>query len=74
MRILEEGQLKGAFEGFRNWDTVFEFFAGGKWKQNEYRYHYQYAFMPHAKVVEESGQMLLYVDGIADPIQVVRVY
>jgi hypothetical protein len=46
MAIVEEGQLKGSFKGFKNRDTVFEFNAGrGKWRQNEYKYHYHYAYM-----------------------------
>jgi len=28
MAIIEQGQLKGAFKGFHNMETVFEFFSG----------------------------------------------
>jgi hypothetical protein len=73
MSVVKEGQLKGAFRGFHNRDTLFEFREGGSWRQNEYRYQYQYAYMPHAKVIQDYGRYLLYVDGMPNPIEVVNV-
>jgi hypothetical protein len=73
MSIIVDGQLKGAFKGFKNCETVFEFFGGGKWRQNEYKYQYHYAYMPRAKVIDRSGAYYLQVDGIAESVQVVRV-
>jgi len=73
MSVVEDGQLKGAFKGFKNRDTIFEFHAGGKWRQNEYRYLYHYAYMPSAKVVDEGGRNLLYVDGVDEPVEVKRI-
>ncbi len=32
MAIVEEGQLKGSFKGFKDRETVFEFHGGGKWR------------------------------------------
>ena len=43
MAVIEEGDLRGAFKGFRNRDTIFEFMYGNKWKQNQYKYNYFYA-------------------------------
>ena len=74
MSIVEEGQLKGSFRGFRNRDTVFEFYGGrGKWRQNEYRYHYHYAYMPRAKVLQTARGYEIEVDGMNDRVQVVRL-
>ncbi|HVL69409.1 MAG TPA: hypothetical protein VM364_19280 [Vicinamibacterales bacterium] len=74
MAIVEEGQLKGSFKGFRNRDTVFEFYGSrGKWRQNEYKYHYYYAYMPHARVVEAGGGYEIEVEGMNDRVQVVRL-
>jgi hypothetical protein len=73
MSIIEEGQLRGAFKGFHNRETVFEFHGGGIWRQNEYRYQYQYAYMPNARVVDEGGRYMLYVDGMDEPVEVKRV-
>lgn len=72
--IIVEGQLKGAFKGFKNRDTIFEFYNGNPktWKQAEYKYLYHYAYMPHAKVVHEGGRYVLYVDGVADSVEVRR--
>ena len=73
MSVVEEGQLKGAFRGFKNRDTVFEFHGGGKWRQNEYKYNYHYEYMPRAKVVDDHGRYQLKVDSMSDTVEVVRV-
>jgi hypothetical protein len=70
--VCEEGQLKGAFRGFKDRDTVFEFHGGGKWRQAEYKYLYQYAYMPSAKVVDEGGRYMLYVEDMDEPVEVRR--
>ena len=73
MRLIEKGQLDGEFEGFEDTDRVFTFFATGtKWRQNEYRYHYYYAYMPQARVVERNGRYYLEVDGVGVSVEVVR--
>lgn len=37
MNIVQEGRLKGAFTGFKDQNTVFEFANGRKWRQKSYR-------------------------------------
>lgn len=71
-QIVEEGNLKGAFRGFKNRDTIFEFRNGQKWRQREYKYHYHYAYSPEAKVVEEGGRYILHVNGVSDNVEVDR--
>lgn len=73
MSVAEEGQLKGAFKGFKDRDTIFDFHAGGTWQQNEYKYLYQYAYMPFAKVVDEGGRYMLHVEDVNEPVEVKRV-
>jgi hypothetical protein len=73
IRVLEKGQLKGSFRGFRNRDTIFEFGSGGKWRQKYYKYHYHYAYMPRAVVIEDHSGCHLQVDGVAEKVEVVRV-
>lgn len=70
--IIEEGQLKGSFKGFKNRDTIFEFYGGQKWKQAEYNYCYHYAYMPRAKIIQEGGRYMLHVEGMSDSIEVRR--
>ena len=70
--IVEEGQIKGAFRGFKDTGTVFEFYGGRKWKQAVYKYHYHYAYMPQAKVVQEGGRYTLLVEGMNDSVEVRR--
>lgn len=73
MAVVEEGQLKGAFRGFKNKETVFQFYAGHIWRQKHYKYHYHYAYMPYARVVRRNGEYELEVDGMADRVEVVKV-
>ena len=68
--IEEQGRLKGIFKGFKNRGTTFQFYGGGKWKQMEYKYNYQYFYMPDAKVVYEKGCYMMHVDGIDEPVEV----
>ncbi len=73
MRIIEQGQLDGDFEGFENTDRMFTFSSSRtKWRQNEYRYHYHYAYRPQARVVEQNGRYYLEVDGVGLKVEVVR--
>jgi len=73
MNVIEEGQLKGSINGFKNRDTVFQFFGGRKWKQNEYKYQYHYAYMPLAKVIESGGRYMLEIEGMSGSVAVVPV-
>ncbi|UDU79083.1 hypothetical protein [Pseudomonas sp. HN2-3] len=68
--VICEGQLRGAFKGFKNTDTVFEFYGGRKWKQAVYQYEYFYAYMPQAKVVQEGGAYVLKVQGMSSSVAV----
>ena len=36
--IVTDGYLEGNFEGFKDFDTIFEFDNGAKWQQDEYKY------------------------------------
>lgn len=71
MSVIEEGQLKGSIKGFKNRDTVFQFFGGRKWKQNEYKYEYHYAYMPRAKVIKSGGRYLLEIEGMRSSVEVI---
>jgi len=72
MSIVEEGHLKGSFQGFKDRDMVFEFQNGHRWVQAEYKYSYYYAYSPKAQVIEENGQFYLEVDGMNQKVQVKR--
>ena len=71
--LIEEGQLKGSFKGFKNRDVIFEFYGGHKWRQAEYKYYYHYAYMPRAKVIQDKGRYILEVEGMTDSVEVLRV-
>lgn len=73
MSVVHEGTLKGAFKGFKNRETVFEFTDGTAWRQNEHKYNYSYAYMPHARIVQRDAAYYIEVDGLADSVQVVRI-
>jgi hypothetical protein len=71
--VVEEGELKGVFHGFRRQGTIFEFRGGARWKQAEHKYQYHYAYMPEAKVIEKDGVYLLEVEDMDDSVEVVEV-
>lgn len=72
--VVEVGQLKGIFEGFKDQDVIFDFCGGGgRWRQAQYKYCYHYAYMPRAKVIEYGGHYLLEVEGMAVGVEVRRV-
>lgn len=73
MRVVEEGQLKGSFRGFKNRKTEFTFFGSRrKWRQDEYKYLYHYVYMPTARVIDDGGRYYLEVDGVRDRVAVVE--
>jgi hypothetical protein len=72
MGVVEDGQLKGAFRGFKDRETRFTFTNGRTWRQKAYQYHYHYAYAPEAKVVDRDGGYYLEVDGMDDSVEVVR--
>ena len=72
MDVIEEGRLKGLFRGVKSRDIVFEFTNGKKWKQNDYKYYYFYAYMPAAKVVIEGGRYYLLVENLNEKVEVKR--
>lgn len=72
MSVVEQGQIKGSFRGFRNRDTLFEFNSGRTWKQNEYKNQYQYAYRPTARVVQDGGRYYLEVDCMNTRVEVKR--
>ncbi len=75
MRIVDEGQLDGEFEGFEDTDRVFTFFGSGrKWRQAEYKYVYHYAYMPKARVIERGGRHYLQVNGLRESVAVEQVW
>jgi len=71
--IIEQGQLKGSFKGFKDRDTLFEFYGGCRWQQAEYKYNYHYAYMPRAKVVDKGGRYVLEVEGMSNSVEVRRI-
>ena len=70
MNIIEQGNLKGSFSGFKAAGTIFEFTSGRRWCQNETKIVVYTTHMPHAKVVQERGGYRLYVDGMNDSVAV----
>jgi len=73
MRIIEEGQIKGEFNGFKDEKVVFEMLNGTKWKQAEYKYSYHYAFMPKVTIFEELGNYYLQVEGMNEKVKVTKL-
>lgn len=73
MRIIESGQIEGEFNGFKDNSTIFKFLGGSKWQQNEFKYVFQYMFMPKAKVIEEMGLYFLEIENMNDRVKVIKI-
>ena len=73
MKIIEESQIQGEFNGFEDEKTIFELQNGIKWQQAEYKYSYHYAFMPKVKIFEELGSYYLQVEGMNDKVKVKKI-
>lgn len=68
---IAEGYLKGAFKGFRNRESIFEFVGQSRtWRQAEYKYLYHYAYRPAAMVIQDGGRLLLRVEGLSETVEV----
>jgi len=73
MNIIEEGNIKGIFNGFKDSTTIFEMQSGSKWQQAEYKYIYYYGYMPKAKIIEEAGNFYIKIENIDDKVLVKRI-
>ena len=73
MRIVEEGQIKNNFDGFKDEKTTFEMLSGSKWIQAEYKYSYHSAFMPKVKITEDMGNYYLEVENMNDKVLVKKI-
>ena len=73
MSIIEKGQTEGEFNGFKDNNTIFKFFGGNAWQQDEYKYNYHYEYMPKAKVFELSGEFYLEIETMNDKVKVKKI-
>jgi hypothetical protein len=73
MSVITEGQLKGSIRGFHNRETIFQFTNGEIWRQEEYKYLYQYLYMPEATVLDGPDGIVIRIEGIDDTVRVRRV-
>ena len=72
MREITRSKIANDFRGC-NGDSIYRLVNGQIWQQTQYRYEYHYAYRPEARIVEEGGRYLLYVDGLSAPVAVRRV-
>ncbi|MBI2260794.1 MAG: hypothetical protein HYU62_03930 [Caulobacterales bacterium] len=69
---LIESRIDGEFSG---WDgeTVFKLANGQIWQQASYDYEYHYAYSPEVFIVRTGGRFMMTVEGVDDPIRVIRL-
>lgn len=72
MPIVQRGVLRGAFNGFQNSSTVFEFLDGSTWQQAEEKSCSYPTYMPHARVLLKQGMHFLEIDGMKETVRIVR--
>ena len=62
MNVIEEGQVEGSSEGFEDNESIFEFYGGMIFKQNENKSLYHYGNTSNADEVQHWGQVRLIRD------------
>ena len=67
-----ESKIEGAFQGWQG-DTIVKLVNGQVWQQEEYWYHYHYAYMPKVIIAGTSGGYTMHVDGVPKSIRVTRL-
>ena len=67
-----DSRVDGEFEGWKG-DTVVRLMNGQIWEQTEYHYEYSYQYMPGVTIFRSGGQCKMLVDGVDEPVGVVRV-
>lgn len=65
-------RIQGAFTGY-NGSMIFRLINGQVWQQRRYKYKYKYAYRPAVRIYREGGGYLMAVEGMTDPIEVVKV-
>ena len=70
--VVAEGAVVSDFSGFSG-ESVFELENGSRWKQDEYKYNYHYAYRPHATVVSGVSGIEIHIEGMGDTVRVSRL-
>lgn len=71
-RVVRRGQIADEYTGFDG-ETLFELTDGTFWLQDEYRYHYEYAYRPQIEIVEGGGRLYLRLTGRTERVAVRQV-
>ncbi len=72
MLQTQELRIRGKFTGYRR-DAIFRLSNGQVWRQRRYKYKYKYSYRPMAKLSIDGGRAFLEINGMEEPIEVVRV-
>ena len=67
-----ETRIDGDFEGFEE-DTIFKLLNGQIWQQIDGRYKYKYKYSPKVIIISNGNTGKMSIDGIDDPITVMRI-
>ena len=67
-----ESSIDGEFTGWEG-DTIFMLSNGQIWQQASYDYEYHYAYSPDVIIVRTNGRYMMRVEGVDDPVRVIRL-
>lgn len=67
-----ETRIDGEFEGFEG-DTIFKLLNGQIWQQTDGRYKYKYKYSPKVTIIVNGNIGKMSIDGVDDPISVMRI-
>ena len=69
---LIETRIDGEFEGFEG-DTIFKLLNGQIWQQIDGRYTYHYQYSPEVIIISNGNTGKMSIDGVDEPITVMRI-
>ena len=73
MTLFIDSYIENEFEGWDN-DKIFKLDNGTKWELASYKYAYNYAYRPRAKIWRNGGTYYLEVEGMNEKVHVNQLY
>lgn len=67
-----ESTIEGDFEGFDD-EQIFKLDNGQIWQQDEFKYHYHYAYRPSVTIYKSGFSYYMIVEGVTEKVKVKRL-
>lgn len=67
-----ESEIDGNFKGWTG-ETIFKLKNGQIWEQDEFGFHYHYAYNPEVTIYKDGSSYIMLVDGVDEKLKVKRM-